>query len=335
MDQYDHLSEALSIRYDSDKIRILIMDSVSDRRLGIKLMPELRYLKIFFFESSISRLQNLEFLRVEIVNCKIPPYILNMPKLRHLHVGNSFFPAAFSEKCDTSQINSLQTLRHIDSSDSKDEEILRCSPNLRTLKCRCKFSGKCFPNLNFLSQLESLTVVGSRISSYSSMANLPGNIRISSYSSMANLPGNIKKLTLSRIGMRWEDMSIIGTLPNLAILKLECRAFEGENWVTNDDEFQKLKFLKLREIQGLKQWNSSYEHFPVLERLVLEFCKDLEMIPFEFSNILTLQKIEIYRCHKNVEKSALEICEEQRDCGNQELVVTIDSLRLLRKNWRT
>ncbi|XP_022846896.1 putative late blight resistance protein homolog R1C-3 [Olea europaea var. sylvestris] len=179
---------------------------------------------------------------------------------------------------------------------------------------QCRFSGKCFPNLNFLSQLESLAMHGSRISSYYSMSNFPGNI---------------KKLTLSEIGLPWENMSLIGTLPNLEILKLESGACEGENWVTNDDEFQKLKFLRLRHLR-LKQWKSSSEHFPVLERLVLHSCIILEMIPFEFRDILTLQKIEIDRCHENVEKSASEIFEEQLDCGNEEFVVIINSVRLFR-----
>ncbi|CAA3008605.1 late blight resistance homolog R1A-10 [Olea europaea subsp. europaea] len=128
-----------------------------------------------------------------------------------------------------------------------------------------------------------------------------------------------------RISLPWEKMSLIGTLPFLEILKLECEAFIGEIWDTKDDEFQKLKFLKLYRIY-IEQWNSSCYHFPVLERLVLRSCTNLEMIPSEFSSISTLQKIEVDDCIINVKNSALQIRDEQKDYGNEEFDVTIYSV---------
>ncbi|XP_022846292.1 putative late blight resistance protein homolog R1A-3 [Olea europaea var. sylvestris] len=62
--------------------------------------------------------------------------------------------------------------------------------------------------------------------------------------SVVNFPKNIRKLTLSKIGLPREKMSLIGTMPDLEILKLEREAFEGDIWNTKDDEFQKLKSLK-------------------------------------------------------------------------------------------
>ncbi|CAA2992529.1 Hypothetical predicted protein [Olea europaea subsp. europaea] len=107
-------------------------------------------------------------------------------------------------------------------------------------------------------------------------------------------------------------MSLIGTLPNLEILKLGHYSFLGKIWDTKDHEFQKLKYLQL-ELPDLEDWNSSYDHFPVLERLVLMNCIVLKAIPFEFSKISTLQEIVVDCCGKNVETSALEIQQEQRD----------------------
>lgn len=119
-------------------------------------------------------------------------------------------------------------------------------------------------------------------------------------------------------------MSLIGKLSNLEILKLEYGDFEGDTWTTKDDEFKKLKFLKLLHLD-LKHWNSSSNHFPILERLVLYFCEKLEEIPSEFGNIPTLQKINVHYCGKYVENSALEIREEQQDTGIEEFEVTIHS----------
>ncbi|CAA2959333.1 Hypothetical predicted protein [Olea europaea subsp. europaea] len=139
--------------------------------------------------------------------------------------------------------------------------------------------------------------------------------------SVINFPTNIKKLTLSKLALPSKKTSLIGTLPNLEILKLD-EAFEGQIWNTKEDEFQKLNFLQLKW-SDLEQWNSSHDHFPVLERLLLFDCEKLEMIPSEFSNIPTLQKIEAYRCGENVESSALQIREEQLEYGNQDFEVTI------------
>ncbi|XP_022851797.1 putative late blight resistance protein homolog R1A-3 [Olea europaea var. sylvestris] len=177
---------------------------------------------------------------------------------------------------------------------------------VKALKCTSP-DNRC-PDLNFLLQLESLYMICRGI--------FKGDY------SVVNFPRNIRKLTLSKFGLPWEKMSLIGTLPNLKILKLEEEAFEREIWDTKDDEFQKLKFHKLYCLD-LKQWNSTDDHFPVLERLVFRTCKNLEIIPLEFSHIQTLQTIELYYCGKNVESLALEIREEPQDYGNEEFEVTI------------
>ncbi|CAA2986986.1 late blight resistance homolog R1A-10 [Olea europaea subsp. europaea] len=304
MDRSHRLSEALSVLYDSEKIKILIARNDRMVRLGIKIMPHLRYLDTPLIVPSIGRLQNLEVLRLQDT-CRdnIPPYLLNMPKLRHIYLQKSIF-AKFSEKCDNSLTNSLQTLCNICIYDSKDEEILKCSPNLRKLTCKCPVYF--LPDLSFFSQLDSLKITYER--------RFEGDYLV------VNFPRSIRKLTLCGAGLPFEKMSIIGTLPNLEILILENEAFEGRVWDTGDDEFQKLKYLELRHL-SFEQWNSSYDHFPVLEQLVLDFCTNLETIPSDFGNIPTLQIIAVCCCGKNVESSAMEIREEQRDSGNDEFEV--------------
>ncbi|CAA3027771.1 Hypothetical predicted protein [Olea europaea subsp. europaea] len=300
--EQSQFSETLSILHNSKKIRIL--ESASDLS-RIESLPELRYLETSSkLTSSIGRLQNLEFLLAERTTNILPRYLLNLPKLRHLHVGG---PAKFSKTCESSRTNSLQTLSFICIFDSKDEEILRCSPNLRSLNCAV-LAKKC-PDLNFLSQLESLKIVfyGSFKGDYT----------------VPNFPMNIKKLTLSNLGLPWKKMSLIGTLPKLEILKLEDEAFEGEVWNTMDEEFQNLKFLKLDNLD-LEQWNSSYDHFPVLEQLVLRYCDNLEMIPSELGEIPTLYKIEVHACGINVENSAMQIRKNKWNtatAGDGEVVV--------------
>lgn len=276
---------------------------------GIEFLVHLRYLGIPRLSSSIETLENLEIILAEHADV-IPPFLLNMTKLRHLHVRD---PVRFGDNCDSSQINNLETLSFVCIFDLKDEEILRCSPNLHSLKCTCKplsvgDGAYRHLDLNFLTQLESLKMV------------FQGDFK--GKCTAINFPSSIKKLTLSKLGLPCEKMSLIGTLPNLEILKLECDAFEGRSWNTKDDEFQKLKFLKLERLK-LAQWNASSSHFPMLERLVLQNCYNLRKIPSELSDIPTLQMIEVHCCDIYVRNSVMKIQQEQLDNGNQELKVII------------
>ncbi|KAL8557561.1 hypothetical protein ACS0TY_004852 [Phlomoides rotata] len=48
-------------------------------------------------------------------------------------------------------------------------------------------------------------------------------------------------------------MSIVGSLPNLQVLKLKNNACGGDTWETSDGEFPQLKFL-LIEASNLEHW---------------------------------------------------------------------------------
>ncbi|KAL2531293.1 NB-ARC domain-containing protein [Abeliophyllum distichum] len=137
-----------------------------------------------------------------------------------------------------------------------------------------------------------------------------------------NFPVNIKKLTLSKIGLPWKNMSIIGTLPNLENLKLVSDAFEGRRWKANDDEFKKLKFLQLDSLK-LIQWNASSDDFPRLRRLVVRNCYYLEEIPSDLGYIPTLEMIKVHSCGNSVNGSARRIQEEQLEIGNLDLKVIV------------
>ncbi|KAI3451617.1 hypothetical protein Pfo_008282 [Paulownia fortunei] len=277
--------------------------------IGIEYLVQLRYLVINQFPASIGSLVNLEYLLVdsEETVIKIPFAILRMVKLRYLHVTTE---TSFDEDCNSSQINNLEHLSHVRIHSLKDEEMLKCSPHLRKLKCRCEplwveeKGTYRYPDLRFLTQLASLKMTAFQ---------KPVMVEI-------NFPSNIKKLALSGLRLPWEKMSIIGGLSNLVVLKLGYKALVGETWDTRDGEFQQLRFLKLAHL-NLAQWNvASSEHFPKLQRLVLRDCYNLQEIPCEIGEIVTLQLIEVQGwCIKSLVESAIQIEQEQRDMGNEEL----------------
>ncbi|CDP16266.1 unnamed protein product [Coffea canephora] len=137
-----------------------------------------------------------------------------------------------------------------------------------------------------------------------------------------NSASNLKKLTLSNMRRPWDEISFIGELPNLEVLKLNEGAFVGRKWDMAEGGFQKLKFLKLCKLD-IQIWNASADDLPCLERLVLHSCLSLWEIPSSaLAEMSTLQSIEIIKCMSHVWQSAMQILNEQHEMGNDEFKVS-------------
>ncbi|KAL2533017.1 NB-ARC domain-containing protein [Abeliophyllum distichum] len=145
---------------------------------------------------------------------------------------------------------------------------------------------------------------------------------------LTSLPLNLRKLTLRNFDLSWMQMNIIGELPKLEVLKLRDVTIEGKRWDASEGEFQELRFLELDGVQ-IEHWNASIDNFPKLEQLVLRSCLQHLEIPSDLGFIPCLLKIEVHGCIKSVEDSALQIQEEQRDNGNEELKVIISRSQLV------
>ncbi|KAG8367841.1 hypothetical protein BUALT_Bualt16G0114600 [Buddleja alternifolia] len=263
----------------------------SDDLVGIETLVHLRYLAIHAMPASIASFVNLEFFVVHNT-ISISSSLLKLARLRHLQAHK----ATFNKDCNSNQmvINNLEYLSNVCIHNVKDEEMLKCSPHLRKLKCDFKTLladddgtlSYCYPDLRFLTQLESLRMIY-----FNSLNRCTKDGKI-------NFPSNIKKLTLFGFRLPWEEMSIIGALPNLEILKLEYNAMKGEIWETRDGEFQQLRFLKLEGLKNFSKWDEvsfSSEHFPKLQQLVLHYCFNLKEIPCAMGEIETLQLIDVER----------------------------------------
>ncbi|OIS96067.1 putative late blight resistance protein -like r1b-14, partial [Nicotiana attenuata] len=270
--------------------------------------------------SSVANLWNLETFIVKGLRgeLKLPHSLLKMFKLRHIHVNSR---ASFSldddmfESLDNSGLVNLETFSTPCLSYGEDaEKILRSMPNLRKLRCIFQGSsttGNCvlFPRLDFLNQLESLKLL-----SNSYPAKQPHEF---------NFPSKLRELTLSNFRRPWNQNSAVSELPNLEILKLLFRAFDGNLWEVKDSDFPELKYLKLDSL-NIVQWSVSDEAFPQLERLVLTKCKRLEKIPPHFEDAVSLKSIEVSWCNRSVDNSAQEIQETQHeDMQNHAFTVTI------------
>ncbi|XP_016459964.2 putative late blight resistance protein homolog R1B-8 [Nicotiana tabacum] len=277
----------------------------------IEKLVHLRFLslqgRMAVIPSSISKLWNLETFLVKGREGKIalPDTFFRMKRLRHAHIDN----CTFSDS-NLSQLDCLQTLS-TPSLSYDTGNIMRSFPFLQKLKCIFLESrGHRFPILDFLSQLESLNVIyqGKRMF-------LPCEF---------NFPSNLKKLTLSKFRLPWVEISAISALPNLEVLKLLSEAFVGEEWNVSDEEFPKLKFLKLGNL-NITRWNVSDDAFSCLEQIVLQNCRHIE-VPSCFGDSCSLQKIEAILCGDSVSQSVRKIEEIQcEEMGNSNFKVIIQN----------
>ncbi|KAL3500748.1 hypothetical protein ACH5RR_039841 [Cinchona calisaya] len=288
---------------------------------GVEDLIHLRYLAICgdidSIPASVANLWNLQTLLVKGLKGKVvlPSSIWCMEKLRHLHVNNHVvFSLQDNKTADPFQSHSLVTLSTPFLYGKDTEKVMRMLFKLR--KLRCVFSESQgdaenqyeFPVLNFLMEIESLNVYFS------------GRI---AHPHKFEFPLSLKKLTLSKFRLPWDYISEIGKLPNLEVLKLQSRSFEGKRWDMREGEFLKLKFLKLDTL-NIAQWKSSSDHLPNLQRLVLKNCRQLEKVPSDFGDIATLQIIEVQLCRPSVEESVRRLKEEQLEMGIEELQVLIN-----------
>ncbi|XP_057767419.1 putative late blight resistance protein homolog R1A-10 [Salvia miltiorrhiza] len=247
---------------------------------------------------SISRLWNLETLVLDR-EVSLPPQIWQMPQLRHLKMERIILQDPPNAQ-NLVVLENLQTLSTILNFRCTDQIIQRI-PNLKKLRITYGYSVNGFGknylcNLVQLDKLESLGIRGDE--------KLYGNIEF---------PGSLRKLALENCFIPWEDMSMIGLLPNLEVLKLRTNAAKGREWNPVEGEFCRLQFLLIHGCE-LEIWEADYFHFPVLRHLHLRHLK-LKEIPMGFAEILTLQIIDLKYCSSSLEKSAETISEERESLG--------------------
>ncbi|KAL0402622.1 UNVERIFIED_CONTAM: Disease resistance protein RPP13 [Sesamum latifolium] len=232
--------------------------------------------------SNLQNLQTLHILKLPKSKLRLPSEIWRMGQLRHLY--SLSFDSLPDPEGATSPLENLQTLSEV--VDFKcTQKMVEMTPNLKKLG----ISYHSGVNAPFVPQKINLT-----------------------------LPTTLKKLTLIRPLLPWKDTEIVGSLPNLEVLKLKNIAFFGPEWVTTEGQFPRLKFL-LVDGSHLEHWITEGSHFPRLESLCLFRCGKLSEIPADIGEIPTLERIEVDHWNKSVAESAKRIQEEQQSCGNDTL----------------
>ncbi|XP_042031780.1 uncharacterized protein LOC121778487 [Salvia splendens] len=207
-------------------------------------------------------------------------------------------------------MENLQTLKGVEDL-LLNEEVVKRIPNVKKLDLTYYYSDEnCLSYLQCFSKLENLRC--------SISCDLLRRIKF---------PNSLKKLSVSaNYDMELEDiLPKIGSLPLLEKLVLENGVFQTGKWETIEGQFQKLKFLKLSDCEGLVNWIvSDSSHFPLLQKLSLDVLSELEEIPSEVGEIATLKSISLYECSEAAVTSAKKIVEEHEDLYGEQLHLRVE-----------
>ncbi|XP_027179987.1 putative late blight resistance protein homolog R1B-13 [Coffea eugenioides] len=297
--------------------------------MEVLLLVHLRYLAlcgITSVPSAIAKLSRLETLIVKHPesNIVLPNTIWNIRTLSYLRTiyGKRGFVFAVGNLEVSPDLDHLDTLNlAIDPLSQNLQKLLTKLPSIRRLKCMKddessdyesrddesrEATKNCDEILVFdcLSQLESLHLIGFQEYRF-------------------KFPLNLKKLTLSENCQPWSEISTIGKLPNLEVLKLQYSPFIGEEWVMKEGEFPNLRVLELLGLD-IRNWTASFDNFFRLEKLAVHRCKKLEEVPSCLGECPTLEMIEVKWCRESVVDSVKQIQQEQMDMGNKDLKTVIE-----------
>ncbi|XP_073119065.1 putative late blight resistance protein homolog R1A-10 isoform X2 [Henckelia pumila] len=298
-------------------------------------LVNLRYMALLCdgdIPASITKLWNLQTLII-FRSCyqkisDLPAEIWIMTHLRHVRCEGTQLLCPTAAKFDFVKkhifLENLQTLSGLWNLEFS-KEMLRSIPNIKKISVLYDLSSLIgnewsdyqLENLGNLNQLEALKICV--IPELTRYVNLKYRSKF-----RFQFPRSLKTLTLGGVKIAWHDLAIVGSLPNLEVLKLKDLACVGTEWEPNENEFRELKVLVLEELD-LKHWKADSNHFPSLQRLIIRWCHELVEIPSGMGESATLTTIGLCMCKASVLASANEILEKQLSYGNDDFrVINVD-----------
>ncbi|XP_027119980.2 putative late blight resistance protein homolog R1A-3 [Coffea arabica] len=295
-----------------------VLDILSVKLLTVHLPKKLSNLVLLKFiainweieilPKIMSSLLNLETLIVHTVSptLDIQADIWAMTKLRHLITNSSMSLPRCQEQSTISE--NLQTLSVV-SPESLTDEVLKRATNLKKLGIsgnlgtlmKAKGESNLFDHLCELNFLERLKLCSNDV-----------NSKLLALPQPHKFPKRLTKLSLQNTSLGWDQMSILGKLQYLEVLKLKDYAFTGEDWQTEEGGFRSLKVLFIGATD-LKCWEAQATDFPELRRLILRQCKQLRRIPPDFVDMKKLEAIHLEHTTGSVISSARRIRQLQID----------------------
>ena len=270
----------------------------------------LRYLSIASGESnvipdSICNLWNLETLDMRnstgTILC-LPKGIWQLQKLRHLYLDG---PTSLPRTNNEVGLPNLQVLTGVDVNQDTENLFAKVRfPNLR--KLRLHFSrwreSRILAILHPLCHLQTLKIYN-----------------FGELSSPIPIQLTVTKITLVGADL-FQAMKMLGSLTNLRILKLGEGS--GCDLYCNESSFRQLEVFKMVKMDVL-QWTMERSAMPNLQRLVIEHCELLDMLPDELWCLTALQDVEVLHPGPNMAKKLQQL--QMRDECNLQVYPPLDT----------
>lgn len=304
-------------------LRVLEVKPIKFCRIPSDLyhLVHLRYVTLSFnlaiLPAAFSKLWNIQTLIVDTTSrtLEIKADIWKLLQLRHLKTNAStILPKGKSSK----EGEKLQTLGTISPQNCTEEVFDKCR-NLKALGIRGQLSllldGKAgsFDSLGRLDNVERLKLVNDVF------PDPPSEGRLRGLPPPYQFPPKLRILSLADTFLDWTQMSTLGLLEKLEVLKLKDNAFKGKNWMAADGGFRHLEVLHIGRTD-LVIWKASAHHFPRLRCVELCNCEKLQEIPIELADIPSFQLLDLYRSEyaaasakKILDKKAQNAIEKQQE----------------------
>ncbi|KAJ1441283.1 Virus X resistance protein-like, coiled-coil domain [Sesbania bispinosa] len=254
------------------------------------------------FLKFIGKLQNLETLDTRnTLVCEMPKEISKLRKLRHL-LGDCM--SLVQLKDGIGGMTSLQTLRYVDVDNDGGEELIQELGKLRQLRelgligVKREHGGTLCSSINEMKDLEKLRIAGEEIDLHFISSPMLWDLHLEGR--LTKLPDWVPKLQhLVKLFLRSsklidDPLNLLQNMSNLLLLSLSIDSYEGERLCFEEGGFQKLKELKLEELQNLSSMVIHSEALHSLKKLRLSNVPQLKMVP---SGIQYLRSLEVLDIH--------------------------------------
>ncbi|KAM4089001.1 hypothetical protein ACB094_07G116200 [Castanea mollissima] len=261
---------------------------------GIEKLVLLRYLSISSGElraipNSICNLWDLETLDMRNSTVKticLPKGIWKLQRLRHFYLdGSTSLPRT---RNNTAALPNLQVLTGIAINEDTESHFAKAR----------------FPNLRKLGLHPSRWVDSGILSSLRPLCHLQ-TLKISQFyeiPSATSISLTLTKITLVDSVLSTAIMGLLGSLTKLRILKVRRDAtyrLLGIDLICDEGSFQQLAVFKMANLP-VSGWYMGQGAMPKLQRLVIQSCKDIQMLPDELWCLGALRDVEISHPHPDL-----------------------------------
>ncbi|KAK8633204.1 hypothetical protein V6N13_014052 [Hibiscus sabdariffa] len=263
--------------------------------------------------SSLGNLRLLQTLDLRVSgwgtgSVHVPNVIWKMEQLRHLYLPDK---CKRRTKLELGTLRNLQTLVNFNTKNCYLKDLINMT-KIRELVIRGPFEIKDFnaedsnknPSVIQGRYLHSLSIIHNEgridprhlnhlLSSCASVSKLTLDVEISVLPEYVYSSSSLTYLNLRMCKLEKDPMPTLKELPSLRVLELHPFAFEGKKMHCSTQDFPKLESLTLYGLNNLEEWKVDAGAMPCLQRLEINACRGLKVIPDGLRYITMLQELEI------------------------------------------